>query len=300
MQLTQFKLGVKVVLPAKEPGKRLSPLELAMTEQTSIENPTAELLTAVTAVVQDAAAHMWERFGNKDIPLTWEKTVETIEANDAEALSILRPGLEKLRPEAGWLEDELTTGSLPAGEWWVVDPLEGAINYAHRTTEFAVTATLVRDNVPVLTVVHLPVINMTYTATQGGGAFRNGERLSTSAKQELAAAMVGTGQASPRETLETFELMGRSLVAMLSAAAVSRVSVPATLQLILVADGRMDVFWQHSSVGSGLLAGALLVQEAGGTVTDLQGRPWSLLRDDFLAATPGVHAAAREALAPPA
>jgi myo-inositol-1(or 4)-monophosphatase len=271
-----------------------------MTEQTSIENPTTELLAAVSTLVQETGAHMWERFGSKEIPLTWETIVETIEANDAEALSILRPGLEKLRPEAGWLEDELTDGSLPAGEWWVVDPLEGAINYAHRTTEFAVTATLVQDNVPVLTAVYLPVINTTYTAIQGGGAFRNGERLSTSAKQTLSAAMVGTGQASPRETSETFELMGRSLVAMLSAAVVSRVSVPATLQLIQVADGRMDAFWQHSSVGSGLLAGALLVKEAGGTVTDLQGRPWSLLRDDILAATAGVHAEALEVLAPPA
>ncbi len=83
---------------------------------------------------------------------------------------------------------------------------------------------------------------------------------------------------------------------MLNAALVVRVSVPATLQLIQVAAGRMDVFWQYSQVRSGLLAGALLVEEAGGILTDIQGRPWSLTSKDFLASAPGLHAAAVNAL----
>jgi myo-inositol-1(or 4)-monophosphatase len=296
MQLTQSAGAFKVVSPANEPGSPLQRLELAMTENTPFVPPTTELLSAVTTLVQETGAHMWERFGAKVMPLTFDEIVSTVLANDAEALSILRPGLEKLRPEAGWLEDELTGGALPAGEWWVVDPLEGAVNFAHRTTEFAVTATLIQDNIPVLAAVYQPPTNTTYTAIQGGGAFRNGERLSTSAKKELSAAMVGTGQARPGETKEAHLQMGRSLTAMLDAAAVSRVSVPATLQLIQVADGRMDAFWQFSDVGSGLLSGALLVQEAGGIVTDLQGQQWTLAGKDFLAATPGIHAQALEVL----
>jgi len=74
------------------------------------------------------------------------------------------------------------------------------------------------------------------------------------------------------------------------------VSVPATWQLIQVAAGRMDAFWQFSQVRSGLLAGALLVAEAGGVVTDTHGKPWSLDSDDFLATTPSLHAAAVETL----
>ena len=79
---------------------------------------------------------------------------------------------------------------------------------------------------------------------------------------------------------------------MLDAALVIKVSVPATLQLIHVAAGRMEAFWQFSQVRSGLLAGALLVAEAGGVVTDTRGRPWSLASDDFLATTPQLHAEA--------
>ncbi|MFY0578744.1 inositol monophosphatase family protein [Cystobacter fuscus] len=79
---------------------------------------------------------------------------------------------------------------------------------------------------------------------------------------------------------------------MLENALVLRVSVPATLQLIQVAAGRMDAFWQYSQVRSGLLAGALLVEEAGGGISDTQGRPWSLTSGDFLAAASPLHGAA--------
>ncbi len=77
-----------------------------------------------------------------------------------------------------------------------------------------------------------------------------------------------------------------------------RVSVPATLQLIHVAAGRMEAFWQHSDVRSGLVSGALLVAEAGGVVTDTHGAPWTPAHSDFLAAAPGVHQAVADALAP--
>jgi myo-inositol-1(or 4)-monophosphatase len=163
--------------------------------------------------------------------------------------------------------------------------------------EWAVTAALVRDNVPVLAVVHVPLTGDTYTALRGGGAFLDGERLRASAKTDLRAALVGTGQARPGETEEALRRMGASVTGMLLDALVVRVSVPATMQLIHVAAGRMDTFWQFSDVRSGLLPGALLVAEAGGTVTDTRGEPWSLASADFLASAPGVHARAVEVLA---
>lgn len=79
---------------------------------------------------------------------------------------------------------------------------------------------------------------------------------------------------------------------------VVRVSVPATMQLIHVVAGRTDAFWQFSDVRSGLVAGALLVSEAGGTVTDLEGEPWNTAGRDFLAAAPGIHTSALKVLSP--
>ncbi|MFJ4654625.1 inositol monophosphatase family protein [Nocardia sp. NPDC088792] len=255
-----------------------------------------QLLPEVIAAVRIAGARLRERFDIDTRSADLNEIVTAIHANDAAVLDLLRAPLEAARPGAGWAEDELAGGALPAGEWWVTDPAEGNINHVHGMTEWAVTATLVRDNEPVLTVVYLPLSHDIYTAIRGQGAYLNGTRLRTSAKTRLDSALVGTGQAKPGETRDTFLRIGRTVTAMLDKALVTRVSVPATLQLIQVAAGRMDVFWQHSDVRSGLVAGALLVTEAGGTVTDIAGNPWTTASPDFLAATPTLHAAAVEVL----
>jgi myo-inositol-1(or 4)-monophosphatase len=109
--------------------------------------------------------------------------------------------------------------------------------------------------------------------------------------------LVGTGQAKSGEDRETLRRIGQSVAAMLERALLVHVSVPATLQLIHVAAGQADLFWQYSQVRSGLVAGALLVEEAGGAVTDTRGRPWTLASTDFLATAGGLHAAAIERLA---
>jgi myo-inositol-1(or 4)-monophosphatase len=255
------------------------------------------LLHATIAAVRSAGKHMVERYSS-DAPRfeKLDEVVEAIRANDAASLNFLRAPLLAARPGANWAEDELESGELPPGEWWVTDPVEGNINHIHGMVDWGVTATLVRDSAPVLTAIHLPLIGNTYTAVRGRGAWLDGVRLHPSRKTQLNAALVGTGQAKPGEDSKTFRRIGQSVTAMLTSSLVLRVSVPATLQLVHVAAGRMDVFWQYSQVRSGLVAGALLVEEAGGTITDTRGRPWSLSSDDFLAAAPGLHSAAVDAL----
>jgi myo-inositol-1(or 4)-monophosphatase len=250
----------------------------------------------IAAAVQAAGARMVELFDTQPRYTTRDEVVAAIHANDVHSLAVFQPMLNRLRPNAGWVEDELESGALPAGEWWVTDPVEGNINHVHGMPDWGVTATLVRDNSPVVTVVHLPLTGNTYTAVRGGGAFLDGKPLSVSTKTALDGALVGTGQARPGESALTFDRIGASATAMLNAALVIKVSVPATLQLIHVAAGRMEAFWQFSQVRSGLLAGALLVTEAGGLVTDTRGNPWSLASPDFLATTPTLQAEAIAAL----
>ncbi len=104
--------------------------------------------------------------------------------------------------------------------------------------------------------------------------------------------MVGTGQAVPDEGSSVYQRIGKSVNAMLEAALTVRVSVPSTLQLVQVAAGRQDLFWQYSQVRSGLLAGALLVAEAGGSVCDLDGNAWHPGSSALLAGAPALMGAA--------
>lgn len=256
-----------------------------------------DLLSDVVAIVEHAGVRLRERFDDHGArPGTRDEVVAAIHANDAAVIPALLDPLLAVRPGSAWVDDELGGGALEPGEWWVTDPAEGNINHVHGTTGWAVTATLVRDNRPVLTVVHLPLLATTYTAVAGAGAWQDGVPLHPSAKTDLELSMVGTGQARPGEDIDTFRRLGRSVTAMLAQGAVVRVAVPATLHLIDVAAGRADAFWQFSDVRSGLVAGGLLVAEAGGVLTDTRGAPWSLDSPDFLASAPGVHGAAVEIL----
>jgi myo-inositol-1(or 4)-monophosphatase len=278
-------------------------MSTSINSQTTVTVPNASsdaaVLAAMVKAVESAGAHLLTRFDReRSAPTSLGDVVDAIHANDNAALALLRGPLQAARPQAGWVEDELEGGPLPAGEWWLVDPVEGNINHVQGLPDaWGVSATLVRNNLPVLTAVHVPITGTTYTAVRGGGAFQDGERLRVSAKSDLRAALVATGQAKPGEDAETYRRIGESVTAMLNAALVVRVTVPATFQLVAVARGSLDAFWQHSQVRSGLAAGALLVAEADGTVTDMAGQPWTVASKNFLASAPGVHAAARQTLA---
>lgn len=248
------------------------------------------LLRAVVRAVEDAGRCLRERFDPEARPADGAALIAAIKANDAAATAWLRPALAKARPAARWADEGVEDGALPTGEWWVVDACEGNVNHVHGMDDWGVTATLVRDGQPVLAAVTMPAWGHTYTALAGVGAFEDGKLVRVSRKDRLDIAMVATGQAKPREEPETLRRHGRSAAAMLEAALLVRVSVPTTVELVRVATGRMDGFWQFSDVRSGLLAGALLVAEAGGVVTDARGQPWDGASVSMVAAAPGVHA----------
>ncbi len=248
------------------------------------------LLPVVSQAVRSAGLTLKTRFSLASRPASSESLLKLIQANDDSVAPPLRAALTRATPGSRWVEDEEGGGILPDGDWWVADPVEGNVNHVHGGTQWGVTATLVRDNIPVLTVAYLPLADETFTAIKGGGAYRDRTRLAVSSKNDLAAALLSTGQAKPGEDVSTYRLIGRSVEAMLSDALLVRMAVPATFELVEVAAGRMDGFWQHSQVHTGLLSGALLVAEAGGVVTDTRGNPWTLGSPDFLATSPGIHA----------
>ncbi|MFC5219804.1 inositol monophosphatase family protein [Streptomyces coerulescens] len=249
----------------------------------------ADLLAQTAIAVRAAASALRERFGEVVRYRTREELMRALAANDDAALDVLRPRLTLLRPDARWVEDELAGGALPPGEWWVLDPAEGNVNHLHALPEWAVTATLVRDNQPVLTAVHLPLTGETYTALAGGGAHLDGRPLHVSQITDLGLSLVATSQARPDEDETVVRRIGSSITAMLFDALVVRTSVPATLHLLNVAAGRIDAFWQFAGARADLLPGALLVAEAGGRITDAEGSPWTPESESFLAAAPGVH-----------
>ncbi|MBF6149593.1 inositol monophosphatase family protein [Nocardia nova] len=252
----------------------------------------AELLACTESAVRTAGSELRARFGDVITYGTRDELMGALAVNDDAVADLLRPRLQALHPGAGWIEEELDGGALPSGEWWVVDPAEGNVNHLRGLPEWAVTATLVRDNQPVLTVVHLPLAGDTYTALAGAGAHHDGRPVNVSATTDLGLGIVATSQARPDEEEEVVRRVGASITEMFLDALVVRVAVPATLHLVNVAAGRIDAFWQFAGARADLLPGALLVTEAGGRISTTDGRPWALDSDSFLATAPRLHDAA--------
>lgn len=197
----------------------------------------------------------------------------------------LREALAALRPAAGWVDDDHETTELPPGEWWTVDAVEGNVNHVHGLAEWCVSITLLRDQVPVLTVVYQPVGDLLHTAVLGAGAQLNGRLLHVSPKTDLNAALVTTGQAEADQD-GTYRRIGDSITAMLGHALAVRASVPSTFPMLQVASGQNDAFWQYEPVLPGIAAGVLLVREAGGVACRVDGSPWRPGSPDILVTTP--------------
>lgn len=267
------------------------------TDADTVAADDRRLLIAVVEIAEQAGRALAARYSPSSRPADRTAMFRAGTADGEASLAIVRPALTALRPGARWLTEEYETATLPAGEWWVVDEVEGNVNHVHGLPEWAVSVALVRDGQPVLAVVRQPIGDLTYTALRDGGAQVNGTPLGASAKSDLDAAIVVTGQAEADQD-GTPERIGRSITAMLRNALLVRATVPSTFPMLLVAAGHNDVFWQYEPTLPGVAAGALMITEAGGTVTRIDGTPWSPGSDTILAAAPGLHGAARDVLAP--
>lgn len=253
------------------------------------------LLEKMVDAAHAAGNRLFELYLPSARPTDRDDIFAAVKRNEETSLNDLRTALEAARPEAKWVDDNQENTALPPGEYWTVDAVEGNVNHVHGLPEWCVSVTLLADNAPVLTAIYQPIGDLTYTAVRGGGAHLNGQPLKTSLKSDLGVAIVTTGQAEAGQK-ETYRRIGDSITAMLGRALLVRATVPSTFPLLLVAGGHYDVFWQYEPVLPGVAAGALLITEAGGIVSDTKGHTWRPGSSDFLAAAPHLHTATIEVL----
>ena len=255
-------------------------------------------LNAATDAVRAVGELLTARQSPDPVPAaTPAEAFAAFRAVDGPAAALLRERLAVARPGAGWAEDEFDGTVPPDGEWWVCDAIDGAVQYLGGLPHWAVTATLVRDGVAQLSVVHAPLHGLTCTALRGGGA-RLGGRPVAPLPRDLAVAVAGTGH-PPTVAGDTAarRRAGASLEAMLGRVLAVRNLGPTALQVALVGSGHLGLFWEYGPDAGNLLPGALIAEEAGAVVTDAAGRPWTPAADSFLAAAPSLHADALAVLA---
>lgn len=166
---------------------------------------------------------------------------------------------------------------------WFVDPLDGTVNFVHELPAFAVSMGLYLGRRPLAAVVHLPRLEETFIAAAGAGAYLGERRLQVSATETLADAVLATGFPYKRDSLPNNNL--RNFDRFLPRVRGMRRMGSAAIDLAMVAAGRIDAYWELHLSPHDVAAGALLVQEAGGVVTDVHGGDeW--LREGHIVAGP--------------
>jgi myo-inositol-1(or 4)-monophosphatase len=183
-------------------------------------------------------------------------------------------------------EESGDTPGARAEHRWVIDPLDGTTNYIHGFPQYCVSIALEHRGVPTHGVVYDPGKNELFTASRGRGAFLDDRRMRVSKCTRLQDALVGTG--FPYKEVSRLDLYMHQLRTMMTSSAGVRRAGAAALDLAYVAAGRLDAFWEMGLSRWDMAAGALLIQEAGGMVADLQGGADFLDRGEIVAATPKV------------
>jgi myo-inositol-1(or 4)-monophosphatase len=242
-----------------------------------------EAARAAAEVIRDATADrgtlVWESKGQSDFVSAVDKASEQC------IVDIVRTHL----PEATVLGEELSPTAL-AGSGLVViaDPLDGTTNFLHGYPEYSVSIAIASEGILCAGVVLNIPHGEEFTATKGGGAFLNGKRIAVSRLREPGRALIGTG--FPFKTVDQLPEYTAQFTLVASGTAGIRRAGSAALDLCNVACGRFDAFWELTLAPWDMAAGMLMVREAGGIVTDLEGNDAQPVAGPLVAGSPAMHA----------
>jgi len=250
----------------------------------------ADLLDIALEAARAAASVIREATGGRE-RLVWESKGRSDFVSDVDKAAERRIADIVARRYAGAtvLGEELSPRSLSdAGTVFIVDPLDGTTNFLHGYPEYATSIGVARGGAMRAAVVINVARGEEFTASKGGGAFRDGERIRVSRLREPARALIGTG--FPFKSLEVLPRYLRQFSLVMHGTAGIRRAGSAALDLANLACGRLDAFWELVLAPWDVAAGILLVEEAGGVVTDLAGNERLLSSRSYVAGNPAIHA----------
>lgn len=219
----------------------------------------------------EAGAFIRRGFGERR-NVEFKSAVDLVTDVDRGAQAIVVEGLRRAFPEDAIIAEEDVGQAAVAGPCWYVDPLDGTTNFVHALPHFAVSIAYFDGGEPKAAAVYDPCKDELFAAERGGGAFLGDRRLAVSNVAELDRSLLVTG--FPYDRREHAEAYLRYFREFLCSAQDVRRFGSASLDLCYVAAGRFDGFWEWKLHPWDTAAGWLIVEEAGGRVTDFDGGPY--------------------------
>jgi len=224
----------------------------------------------------------------QDLAVNEKSRNDFVSEVDRQAEAVIIDTIHRYYPGHGILAEESGRSGNRSNEYvWIIDPLDGTTNYLHGFPQYAVSIALQHKGVLQQGVIYDPLRDELFTAGHGHGAYLNDRRIRVSKQKHLHGALLGTGFPF-REGARTDQYLETLKVFFAVTAGIRRAGA-AALDLAYVACGRLDGFWESGLKTWDMAAGVLLIEEAGGLVSDFSGGDSFLTKGAIVAATPDVH-----------
>jgi myo-inositol-1(or 4)-monophosphatase len=248
------------------------------------------LITVMARAADKAARRLRRDFGEvENLQVSKKGPADFVSTADLRAEKVLREELSRARPDYGFLMEE--SGASPASgdceRRWIVDPLDGTSNFLHGLPHFCISIGLEDKGELVAGVIYDPLKDETFAAEKGIGAYLNDRRIRVSSRSRMNEALIGTG--TPFKGHGDAATFLAEANAIMGATAGIRRWGAAALDLAYVAAGRLDGFWERDLSPWDTAAGIVIVREAGGFVSQIDGRATRGHSPGILAANASLH-----------
>jgi len=245
-----------------------------------------EWLDFAVDVARGAGGILRENYG-KEQSVHYKGEINLVTEVDRRSESYIFGRIRSAFPEHGILSEESSEITSSSAYRWIIDPLDGTTNYAHNYPCFCVSVALERDGELLAGAVFDPLLSELFAASAGGGAFLNGARIRVSETENLRRSLLSTGFAydvkqathNNLDLFREFVFTGQAI----------RRDGSAALDLCYLACGRFDGFWELKLSPWDTAAGLLILREAGGVATRLDGSPYDIHQPDLLASNGRIH-----------
>ncbi|MDD7911898.1 MULTISPECIES: inositol monophosphatase family protein [Pseudovibrio] len=254
------------------------------------------LLNVMVQAATKAGRSLARDFGEiENLQVSRKGPGDFVSQADHKAEQIVRDELQKARPKFGFLMEESGEIESQDGQHrWIVDPLDGTTNFLHGIPIFGVSIALERQGQIVAGVIYNPIMDELYTAERGAGAFLNDRRMRVAQRKDLTDCVIGTG--IPFIGVGDHGRTLREMRHIMGEVAGIRRAGAAAIDMAWVAAGRLDAFWENGLKPWDMAAGILMIREAGGFVSDADGREKMLDTGSVIAGNEFTHLQIKELL----
>lgn len=257
-----------------------------------------DLLTFARDLAQEASVLLRQRYAEGHLGEVRQKGSfsDVVTEVDYEVEALLKARISAAYPQHSILAEEAGLTDRGHSHQWVLDPIDGTRNFVHNYPLFGVSLALLVDGEPEIGVIGVPALHEVYWAKRGQGTFLNGRAVRVSQQTLFGQGLFATGFACLRAGADPNNIPATA--AVLNATDDVRRSGSATVDLCHVACGRLDGFWEMNLSAWDVAAGILLIEEAGGIVTDFSGNALNLHGGEIVATNGALHESLRAVVAP--